>query len=243
MIASSGDILKGMRFSWTLGVFIILFSVFGASLAFAQVEPVPYTATSFGFRVGMFWQGQSEDTTTTNGVETSPLLQNVGFSFRLPLSSLVSFEPGFDFFYDEYAYIESLSRAVPTQMETGSVSGALARVLGMAIRLPFGFHLGLSPRTSLILRPGITALLRLPVAGLDGTTLEETGTISSDLNGGGRFLYPEFELGVGTQVSEKAGFDFGLRVLFPLWHAWDPREIPFWDSLFVWGSVGFRLFL
>jgi len=207
-------------------------------------EPRVPSAFSLSFRIGLFWQGQSEDL-SNQGVEVSPLLGNLGFSLRLPLGPRIDFEPGLDFFYGEYVFKNDIQRALPTQIETGKndFTGPLATVLGLVLQLPFGFHIPMSPVSSFVLRPGLTAVFRLPIQGLDGTEIEELSPMTQDLNGGGRFFFPEFGFGFSFQLSSTIGFDVRLRALFPLWHLWDPREIPFWDTLFIWGQAGLRFYL
>ena len=209
---------------------------------FPEEEPVEYSlhSNAFGFRVGLFWLGQSEST-EIQGVAPSQLVQNGGISFRFPVGAVLALEPGLDLFYREYLFSEDLNRAVPTLMETGRVTGPLAGVLGAVINLPLSVSLNLgSDRFGLVLKPGISAVIRIPLWGIDGTTREETNPILVDLNGNGRFVYPETALGFVLGMGPRTDAEFGLRVLYPLWHLWDDRNLPFWDNLIVWGSVTLR---
>ena len=208
-----------------------------------RFEPRFPSAFSLAFRIGLFWLGHSEDL-SNQGVEVSPLRGNLGFALRIPLAPRVDFEPGLDFFYGEYVYKEDLGRALPTQMETGrnDFTGPIGTVLGIVVQLPFGFHFPMSDVSSFVLRPGLTAVFRLPIQGLDGTELEELSPMTQDLNGGARFLFPELGFGFSFQISRAIGFDLNVRALFPIWHIWDPREIPFWDTLFLWGQAGLRFY-
>lgn len=211
--------------------------------AIQRFEPKIPSAFSMTFRVGLFWLGHSEDL-SNQGVEVSPLRGNLGFSLRIPLANRIDFEPGLDFFYGEYVYKEDLQRALPTQMETGrnDFTGPIGTVLGLVIQLPFGFHFPMSDVSSFVLRPGLTTGFRLPIQGLDGTELEELSSMTQDLNGGGRFLFPELGFGFSFQMSQSIGFDLNFRALFPIWHLWDSRNLPFWDTLFLWGQAGLRFY-
>jgi hypothetical protein len=209
-----------------------------------RFEPRVPSAFSLSFRIGLFWLGNSEDL-SNQGVEVSPLRGNLGFSMRLPLAPRIDFEPALDFFYGEYVYKEDLGRALPTQMETGKndFTGPIGTVLGIVLQLPFGFHIPMSEVSSFVIRPGLTAVFRFPIQGLGGTELQELSPMTQDLNGGGRFLFPELGFGFSFQISQAIGFDINFRALFPIWQLWDPREIPFWDTLFLWGQAGLRFYL
>ena len=197
-------------------------------------------SVGMGPRLGLFWQGQSADT-SIQGVETSGLVQSIGVEFFLPISPVVAFEPGLDFFYDEYIYLEELGRAVMTSRESASSWGPLATVLGVHIGLPFSFRADLSEHFALVFRSGLGGFFRFPVAGIDGTDAEDLPTIAADLNGAGRWLYPEFGIGFNGKISERTRAEFGVQALLPLHRAWDRTELPFWDSLVVWASLGLKL--
>lgn len=191
-------------------------------------------------RTGLFLQGQAEDT-SINGVEASPIVHNYGAAVSLPLGPGLAFEPGLDLFYDEYVYIASIGRAVPTQMETGSAVGPLAGVLGVSVDLPFNFRVSVSETFHFDFLAGLTAWFRLPVAPLDGTTADELGMLGDSMNGLLKWLLPQAGAGFGVALDQTTELVFSIRLHVPLWHLWDERGLDFWDSNLVWTRLGIKI--
>lgn len=176
-------------------------------------------------------------------MEGSSFIQSLGLQFSLPLSSMLSLDPALDFFYDEYMYQSTLERAVMTPIESSSAFGPLSAVMGISLNLPLSLRLPLSQNLSLILQPGFSFHIRIPVLALDASDPEDLGLILDDLNAYGRWIYLSLGTGLEARLSENTSFEVLLRALLPVSRIWDPRKLPLYDGMLVWASAGLRFSL
>lgn len=205
-----------------------------------QGSPGPY---SLRIQPSSTWQGQSYPTTwsgsgpSPDGIEASPLfmLTSIEFHWNIGSQQYLGFALGG--FVDEYVWRDDLQRAFPTQIETGSITGPLATVLGLVPRASYGLSLPLSPGNEFWFDLGLSALVRIPVQAIDGSTgIEAIGTY---LNKNFKFLYPDLGLGFSFPLSTHLRFGPWARTMIPLSRLWDGENLPFHDTWIV--SVGIGL--
>lgn len=199
---------------------------------------VSASARSLGLRSGVIWIGNAyrEPYTeqTIEGSDVSPLLTFFGIEFGLPLGNTATFAPGLDLWYKDYAFTEG--RAVPTQIETGQMTGPVATTFGFQLSLPFDFRIAGDESWSMSVGIGPSLLLRAPIVPIEGSeTAELAEYFYSDL----RFLTPELRLGAEFALNERVGISTRIRGFAPATRIADAdNELPWWDQLMVSGQVG-----
>ncbi len=180
---------------------------------------------------GLMWIGNS----SSEGAP-SPVLSTIGVALPMYLTSRLSIAPELDFFGTQYQLSSDGTRAIPTEIETGSQVWCAIFLLDFPVRYDFPL--------SKILTLGVGAspslLLRVPVFPY-GSGQDEEGTMLSYFYGLGRFFYPTAESYLDYQILPKVAVEIRLKAFIPLFHLWDGEDLPFWDQLMIAGNVGLKI--
>lgn len=219
---------------------ILLSAVLGINFAQDEQTEGPVKNT-LSFEGSIVWQGQSWPTSYSgvgeppNGIEASPLFIRFGTFFHMPLDTTQSLRFGLDLFTDEYVYKENLSKAFPTQAETGIEAGELAMVLALGPAASWVMDFNLTESTRIGFDLGLQTLVRIALYGLDGCT--GYGKITEYLNSNAKFIYTTIGLHSRFHLREGIGFGPWLRTNLPMYRLWDGEDLPFWDTMFI--ALGF----
>lgn len=186
---------------------------------------------------GLIWIGNAEE----EGAP-SPLLPTLGVSLPVYFAPFFFLDPGMDFYGTSYQLSETGSgKAVPTEIEYANYIWYLI----MRLDIPAGFRFNFSDNLAAGVTAGPSFLFRIPLiawgdcAQSGSTCREEMG---SYFYCSGRFFYPEAGLFFIWKMFNKAALLIEAKTFFPLFHAWDGEEVPFYDQFMVAGSVGLRFF-
>ena len=165
----------------------------------------------------------------------------VGVSVPLWLTNVFFVEPDLELFGTYYEWTYDAATAVPTLYE----SAGSFFTLGALVSAQAGVSLPVSAAVSLGGSLGLDFVLRFP--------LEFFNPLPESVNGKdpalaylfaeGRFFYPESRIFLRWTMTPTLTFIANLRVLYPLFHAWDGSGQPFLDQLMASAGVGvaFRL--
>ena len=171
----------------------------------------------------------------------SPIVQLLGASLPISLSSWFVLEPMLELFGTDYEWTDTFATAVPAAVE----SGGGFFTLGTLISLHAGVRLPIAKAVSLGLSIGPDFLLRFPLEFFNNLPASVAGRAPAQAYffADGRFFYPESRLFFRWQFSESLVMVINLRVFYPLFHAWDGLGQPFIDQFMVSAGLGlgFRL--
>ncbi len=218
---------------------VALILLFGMNSIYAQEKRVTLV-----FRGSLGWQGQGVKPTAQNdnypnGVSANQIINYAGFATHLSFGKFLGIAPGIDLFFDDYIYLDSYGQAFPTQKQTGSSLGQLATTMVLNLNLPWLMAVPISDVVLFKLALGPGLLLRIPAIPLDGT--EKTDKLAGYLLGEARWLNLYVEPFFFFYLTERFAFSLSMKILLPVWHAWDSTKLPFYDTMFVAAVLGLNI--
>jgi len=167
--------------------------------------------------------------------QPSPLVPAAGVTVPIRFSPLFSLEPGIDLFQWYYSFIDS-DKVAPTQMEAPGVR--LVWGILLSPRCFFTFPVSKTLGIGLYAAPGF--FFPIPGKGWDDDT-PTAAEFAAYFYGKMRFLYPEAGFRLTWQARDAVALHVNVRSWWPLFHAWDGEEYPFYDQLLVSVGIGFSL--
>jgi hypothetical protein len=149
---------------------------------------------------------------------------NLGAGLVMPLvpGSRFSFEPSGDFYFAYYEYFNG--RPVPTAQEDGSAFG-----LGLLLDAPLVYTLPLGGGFSLGLGLGLCFDLRVALTLDPNYKAGDTALMNGYFWGQGRFVTPSTILRGEYKLTERVGFGFSGRALWPVYNLWSGEGYGFFD--------------
>ena len=173
-----------------------------------------------------------------NGVEDyqpSPLVPAAGVTVPIRFSPLFSLEPGIDLFQWYYCFVDP-EKAAPAQMD--SRGERLVWGILLSPRCFFTFPLSETLGIGLYAAPGF--FFPIPGKAWDADT-PTAAEFAAYFYGKMRFLYPEAGFRLTWKARDAVALHVNVRSWWPLFHAWDGEEYPFYDQLLVSVGIGFSL--
>jgi hypothetical protein len=172
---------------------------------------------------------QDADGQPVQGSDVSPLRMSYGAGFELRLTETLSVEPEGWLYLQEYISLDAYPTVVPTQIETGSSVGEIARTIGLALSVPVVYTLSpaATPNWQFDGSAGLAFIYRIPIGGIDGSSAGEVGTYWI----AGRFIYPNFGVSADYRFSDRLQVGAGLTWFVPIYNTWGRTvEKPFLDG-------------
>jgi hypothetical protein len=171
---------------------------------------------------GLVWIGNSDELSAP-----SPLKGISGVSLYLPISDTLLFSPGLDFYTCEY-FENPAGKIVPADKEQNDAAG----VLGLSLKIPLIYTLGINEALVLHVGGGLNFLFRIPISSaLYGDP--DVENIQSYFFSDARFLYPETNIGLEWLYGKRTAFIFQLNTLYPIFHWWEDENNPFYDQMMI----------
>ncbi|TFG63423.1 MAG: hypothetical protein E4H36_05655 [Spirochaetales bacterium] len=218
--------------------FILLFLLAGFPVFSIDVAEIQV----FG---GLYWQGSADQ-----GGAPSPLLSVWGAEVPINLTPLISLNPSLSFPTPQDYTLTSAGLAVPTEIETADAVTVLQ--LTLDAKLAFNFNL----TRQLVLSPFFSPafIFYIPTfgygrgkAGYTDPVSGETVTFRSDLMTSMYSFFRSFRPSVGGnfvwRFGDSLGFYSCLAAYFPVFHAWDDLQIPFYDQFLITLRLGISIYL
>jgi hypothetical protein len=170
----------------------------------------------------------------TYGGPNPDLTYLLGASLPLFFTDVFFLEPRLELFGTYYEWTGTNATAVPTVEERGGSFWTM----GTLISLQAGVQFLVSPAVSLGGAIGLDVLLRFPIEffNVNSDSVSGRAPALAYFFGQGRFFYPESRLYARWQFTQDIALVVNLRVMYPLFHAWDGLGQPFQDQLM--GSLG-----
>jgi len=187
---------------------------------------------------GLQWLGNAE---TEGG--PSPLMGVWGLGLPIEFSQLISLDPELSMFGTQYQLASDGVKAVPTEIEYAHNLWALMLMLDVPVR----FTIHITDTISTGAGAHLSFLFRIPTIGWGDASArtgdaEHRAAIVSYFYNNARFFYPGIDLFLNWKFFEKIGFYVRILSLFPLFHAWDGEDVPFWDQFCLSGRIGIRIY-
>jgi hypothetical protein len=163
------------------------------------------------------------DHSADSSISSPSINFNFGAGVVMPFSpsSRFSFEPSADLYWAYYEYFDE--RGVPTDLTFGSAFG-----LGLLLDLPVVYTLPLGSKFTLGF--GVGACLNARVAfTIDSNKSENTPLINRYFWDKGRFATPTTLIRGEYKLTDRVGFGFTGRVLWPIYNLWAGEGYGFFD--------------
>jgi hypothetical protein len=173
------------------------------------------------------------------GISPGAITYLLGASVPVFLSDVFFLEPRLELYGAYYEWTGTNATEVPTNEELGTSFWTLNTI----VSLQAGVQLPVSSTVALGGAIGLDFFLRFPLELFNKQTDSVTGQDAALgwFFGQGRFFYPESRLFVRWQFSPSIAFLANLRVMYPLFHAWDGLGQPFFDQLMGELGAGFSV--
>ncbi len=199
---------------------------------------------AFGFQLesidvggGVFFQGKYEEPSAQTSSAVNPIMINyVGIAFPFRINPVLYFPPSLSITGTHF--LHTGSRAVPAAIEDPNTLW----VLHMIVDVPLGFSFQFNPELSLSVEAGVAFFLRFPLWAYDQGEAVRL-SMYEYLFGNARFLYPETGIIFTWKFAESFAIQFRGKVFYPLFHAWDGENLPFYDQLIWTAGVGLQVFI
>ncbi len=216
------------------------------ALALSAGVTTPVTAQLFGLDIGQvyltampvwMYNGftETEGGDPVQGSDVSPLRMTFGAGFELRMTDTMSIEPEGWLFIQEYIALKDYNKTVPTQIETGSAVGDLARALGLGFTVPwvYTWRPEWTEQWEFDGRAGLGLVYRIPVGGIDGTDPGPMATYWI----AGRFVYPQIGVAADYKFTDRIRVGLGIDWFVPIYNLFDNDEpTPFLDETMLrWG--------
>ena len=221
-----------------VGVFWALFHLTAPDTAYGQgveleVGPLVFSAMPLWIYNGFT---TTEDGSPVQGSDVSPQRMSFGAGVVLDLTPAMRLEPNLWIYRQEYIALNAHDTVVPTQIETGSVSGQIADTLSLALSVPWYYRLPWPshPAWDLSVGAGLALIFRIPLREIDSSGTGEVGRYWI----AGRFVYPELGFAVDYRLTDTVQVGGGLTWYVPIYNLWSdaPPGVSFLDETMLrWG--------
>jgi hypothetical protein len=218
-------------------VYLCILFFIEAAMPVAAMEPVrSLSDLELSLSASLLLQPRAHD---VNGVESYSLYYSPGVFWRHSFVTRQYVRAGIELHTDEYIYIQALSSAFPTQIESGRESGALALILGLNPSVAYFFEFPLSESSCIGIGPGLDVLLRIPLLAIDESTgIDE---IWNYLHRNGKFLFPALHAYYTFTLPNGFRSGFWTRAQVPIFRLWDGEQLLLNDNLIL--SAGLHFFI
>lgn len=213
---------------------------------------------SVDIKGGMIWIGNAPLDAGGRDAAPSPLTALVGVSFPIKFADFFLLMPELRYFGQPYGI--EYGRPVPVEIEFAD----WAFVIGLILEPRAFFEFQITEELALGTYVSPSFLFRIPAKVWGDTDRTFIAAYQYEI---GRFFYPQIGVAVDWEIpfrvrSQEAEslnegefeedepyqgisihFFVDLSTYFPLFHAWDGEELPFYDQFMASGVVGLRFFL
>ena len=209
---------------------------------------------SLDVKGGIIWIGNAAVDPAGTDAAPDPITTIIGVSLPIRLAPIFLIVPELRYFGGPYGI--EYGRAVPVEVEYPDATWVIGLLVEPRVVLDFPLH----PSLNLGAYVSPTVLARIP-SFTWGTV--DSGAVASYQYDQYRFFYPEAGLYLDWKIpsntrsleaealnegefeeDEEQGMDIRLVVdlnsYFPLFHAWDGEDVPFWDQFMVSGTIGLK---
>jgi hypothetical protein len=191
----------------------------------AALEPPDTLRVNWGVLVESLLNPAFSDPTLTSSVSTPSINFNFGAGVSMPFSpgSRFSFGPSADFYYYNGEFIEGQPVAADQGFSSTFVFGAL-------LNAPIVYSIPISPQITISAGVGLCIDLRFAFPSGDLNPTASAQASNAYFWGKGRFITPSTTLRFEYALTERVGFGFSGRVLWPIYNLWTGEGYGFFDQ-------------
>lgn len=184
---------------------------------------------SLRFDAGILFIGNAESDSAP-----SPVVNTIGFTVPLNQPGRIRFQAGVQLFYTLYQMVDG--KPLPVEIEVPGETWV--SVLGAIFEPKVGVGTTVAETIDISVFVSPTVIMRFPLFTSVGSENDGDLLFQYFLNEV-RYFYPGAELSVAWKISPFWSVSVSAKVFYPIYHEWIESARPFWDELFVTGSLGF----